>query len=69
MTSYVGLDYPLHIGILYSHMHWKLNRIDIDVQFQVDSESCQTSKIKVFVKKVHGFKPLTIYAKSFILTR
>ena len=50
-----------------SHLNWKLNNTDIDVHFSVDLESCQTSKIKLFVKKFHGFKPLTIYAKSCIL--
>ena len=47
-------------------MNWKLHNIDIDVHFQVDSESCQISNIKLFMKTFHGFKPLTIYAKGSI---
>ena len=31
------------------------------------SESCERSKMELFVKMISGFQPLTIVAKSFIL--
>ena len=34
----------------------------------MDSEPCKTSKIKHFTKIVNGWKLLTIFAKSFLLT-
>ena len=30
-------------------------------------EPCQTSKMELFAKRVNGFQPLTIFAKSSIL--
>ena len=39
----------------------------INVHTEVDSESYQTSKMELFVIKVHSFKPRTIYAKVSIL--
>ena len=48
-------------------MNWKLNNIDINVHFHMGSASFQTSKLKVFVKKVDGLKPLTIYSRGSVL--
>ena len=34
---------------------------------EAHSQSCKTSKMKIFAKIVNGWKPLTIIAKGFIL--
>ena len=34
---------------------------------EINSELCQTSKMECFVKIVSGLKPLTFFAKDFIL--
>ena len=41
--------------------------LPITIITEADIGPCQTSKMEFFPKTVNGFKPLTIFEKSYIL--
>ena len=52
---------------MYVHK-WSSNRMqNITGSSEAYSEPCPTSKMELFVKTVHGWQPLIIFAKSSIL--
>ena len=48
------------------HMRWSFSR-KLLLRSEANSESCQTSKIKLFAKIVKNEKPFTIFVKTAIL--